>query len=332
MEIGIIGSGVIGLTSALALLDAGYSVTILARDLPGDDSSMKWASPWAGAGILPHPDSKGHDLQTQTFKFYWALAHRDPTSGVQVVDVTEYFDDRMDDSTIWYKQIVPKYRRLPPKDLPANAKIGFKYQSMTINPVVFLPWIKKLLENRGARFIRAEIKSIDEAQSILQAKVIVNASGLGSFELAHDNEVIAVRGQTMLVESDSHEMVMFQGSHYTYQIPRMYSGGVIIGGVSQLGNLDPKADPKTRQDILRRISLITDDQSKPVDLDQRVMKDLVGFRPHRQGGYRLGREGDVIHAYGFNTLGYTYSYGVALKVQELVKSALDEKCALRGNL
>lgn len=38
----------------------------------------------ACAGILPYPDSKGHDLQTETFKFYWELAHRDPTSGVQV--------------------------------------------------------------------------------------------------------------------------------------------------------------------------------------------------------------------------------------------------------
>jgi glycine/D-amino acid oxidase-like deaminating enzyme len=46
MEVGIIGSGIIGLTSALALIEAGYSVTIIARDLPGDDSSQQWASPW----------------------------------------------------------------------------------------------------------------------------------------------------------------------------------------------------------------------------------------------------------------------------------------------
>ncbi|KAF5261680.1 hypothetical protein FOXYS1_7629 [Fusarium oxysporum] len=332
MEVGIIGSGIIGLTSALALVEAGYSVTIVARDLPGDDSSQQWASPWAGAGILPHPDYKGHDLQTESFKFYWALAHRDPTSGVQVVDVTEYYDDRDDDSTIWYKRMAPKYRRLPSKDLPANAKIGFKYQSMTVNPAVFLPWIKAVLDKKGVRFIRTEVKTIEEARSILQIKRIVNASGLGAFHLVNDNKVVAVRGQTMLVESDSQEMVMFQGSHYTYQIPRMYSGGVIVGGVSQPGNMDQKVDPEVRSDILRRMKLIINDQYQGVDLDKHVMKDLVGFRPSREGGYRLERKDDVIHAYGFNTLGYTYSYGVALKVRDLVTSATIEEAAVRSKL
>ncbi|KAF5574333.1 FAD dependent oxidoreductase [Fusarium pseudocircinatum] len=46
MEVVIIGSGIIGIKSALALVEAGYSVTIVARDLPGDDSSQQWASPW----------------------------------------------------------------------------------------------------------------------------------------------------------------------------------------------------------------------------------------------------------------------------------------------
>jgi Glycine/D-amino acid oxidases (deaminating) len=45
MDVTILGAGVIGLLSALALTDAGYKVTIVARDLPGDES-QDWASPW----------------------------------------------------------------------------------------------------------------------------------------------------------------------------------------------------------------------------------------------------------------------------------------------
>ncbi|KAJ6172603.1 hypothetical protein N7470_001670, partial [Penicillium chermesinum] len=107
---------VIGLLSALTLVDAGYKVTIVARDLPGDEN-QDWASPWAGAGILPSPDVGGESLQTESFKYFWALAHRDPTSGVQVIKTTEYYDDRDDDSTIWYKHIVPRYRKIPPEQI-----------------------------------------------------------------------------------------------------------------------------------------------------------------------------------------------------------------------
>lgn len=38
----------------------------------------------AGVSIYPHPDAGGHSLQAENFKYFWALAYRDPTSGVQV--------------------------------------------------------------------------------------------------------------------------------------------------------------------------------------------------------------------------------------------------------
>ncbi|KAL4798475.1 hypothetical protein BDV19DRAFT_357049 [Aspergillus venezuelensis] len=45
MDVTIIGSGVIGLLFALVLNEARYKVTIIARDLPGDEN-QNWASPW----------------------------------------------------------------------------------------------------------------------------------------------------------------------------------------------------------------------------------------------------------------------------------------------
>lgn len=238
-----------------------------------------------------------------------------------MVNVTEYYDDRSDDSTIWYKQVVPKYRRLPSEDLPPGAEVGFTYQSMTVNPEVFLPWIKTRLDEKGVHFIQREVPSISEAQSILRTSLIVNASGMGARDLASDRGSFPVRGQIMLIEGSSDEMVIFQGSHYTYQIPRMYSGGVIVGGVAQKGNLAHGVDPELRGDILRRVNLITRGRYENVDLDKHVMRDLVGFRPSREGGFRLEKEGNVVHAYGFGSLGYTYCYGVALKVRELVRVA-----------
>ena len=44
-RVGIAGAGIVGLTSALLLADAGYKVTVVARNLPGD-TSTQWSSPW----------------------------------------------------------------------------------------------------------------------------------------------------------------------------------------------------------------------------------------------------------------------------------------------
>lgn len=44
-DIGVVGAGIIGLSCALRLSEAGYKVSVLARDLPGDDTTT-WASPW----------------------------------------------------------------------------------------------------------------------------------------------------------------------------------------------------------------------------------------------------------------------------------------------
>ncbi|KAJ5232955.1 hypothetical protein N7468_005911 [Penicillium chermesinum] len=319
MEVGIIGSGVIGLLSALTLVDAGYKVTIVARDLPGDEN-QDWASPWAGAGILPSPDVGGESLQTESFKYFWALAHRDPTSGVQVIKTTEYYDDRDDDSTIWYKHIVPRYRKIPPSKLLDGAQLGIEYTSMSINPTAFLPWIKKELEAKGVVFIRKTLTSIDEAKGITRAQIIVHASGLGAFQLANDKAVEAVRGQTMLVDTDFDELQMNQGSHFTYVIPRMFTQGAIIGGVSQPGAQGREVDVRLRSDILNRVRKLTKGKLDQVSLEKDLQRDIVAFRPGRKGGYRLEVEGNTVHAYGFGGLGYTLSYGVAGKVRELVDS------------
>ncbi|KNG83520.1 hypothetical protein ANOM_007755 [Aspergillus nomiae NRRL 13137] len=330
-HIGIIGSGIIGLLSALTLTDAGYKETIVARDLPGDES-QDWASPWAGVSIFPHPDAGGNSLQTENFKYFWALAHRDPTSGVQVIKATEHYDDREDDSTIWYKTVVPHYRLIPKDKLPKGVKLGFTYTSMTINPAFLLPWIQTQLKARGVTFLRKTLTSIQEAKRITGAEYIVHASGLGAYMLADDKNVEAIRGQTMFVKTDFNELKMHQGSHYTYVIPRMFTNGAIIGGISQPGSLDRNVDEALRADILKRVKMLTDGGLRSVDLENDVQKDIVAFRPGRKGGYRLEAEGDIVHAYGFAGLGYIFSYGVALKVRKLVDSVVEKNRLPRSHL
>ncbi|KGO64610.1 D-amino-acid oxidase [Penicillium italicum] len=319
-RVGIIGAGIIGLTSALLLVDAGYDVIIVARDLPGDETT-DWASPWAGALLAPHPDTGFDELQEYSIKKYLELVDQGPRCGIKKLNITEYYDDREDDSTIWYKSMFPDFTSLQSTDLPSGATIGFTYSGLVVDPSMFLPWITQKLIDRGVKFVRGNVGSLKEMKNLSQASIVVNASGLGAGELASDDSSISVRGQTMLLQTQLNfdRAILRQGSQYTYVIPRA-SGGVILGGVSQPGNFAVDPDMALRTDILNRVNNMTAGEFGWVDIDKDVSKNIVGFRPARKGGIRVEREGNIVHAYGAGGLGYVYSWGMANRVVSLVEN------------
>lgn len=211
---------------------------------------------------------------------------------------------------------MPDYKVITSSALPPKIKLGTTYTTLAINPLVFLPWLKEKLIAKGVKFIRAKVKNIEEASSITKSKVIVNASGVGARFLAGDEAVVPVRGQTMFVKTDFSQLVMLEGSEYTYVIPQTGSGGVIIGGIKS-DRLDAEVDVSLKSDILRRVNRLTKGAFEGIDLN--TVTDVLGFRPGRKGGLRVEREGDVIHAYGVEGAGYIYSFGVAEKVKQLLE-------------
>lgn len=45
-DVVVVGAGIVGLACSLFLADKGYSVVVVARDFPGDDTTA-FASPWS---------------------------------------------------------------------------------------------------------------------------------------------------------------------------------------------------------------------------------------------------------------------------------------------
>jgi glycine/D-amino acid oxidase-like deaminating enzyme len=119
----------------------------------------------------------------------------------------------------------------------------------------------------------------------------------------------------MFVKTDFHELVMFEGSEYTYVIPRAGSGGVVMGGIKS-DRRDAAVDPDMKVDILRRVNKATKGAFETLDLEN--VTDIIGFRPGRKTGIRVEREGNVVHAYGVEGAGYIYSFGVAERVAQLI--------------
>lgn len=236
--------------------------------------------------------------------------------------ITEYYDDRPTDARVWYASAVPNFQRIPASELPSGVAIGYTFDGLVINPNDYLPYLAKKLKDRGVKFIHRELHSLKELKDLTDASIIVNASGAGASSLANDPSAIRVRGQTMFIKCDASfltQAIIRQGSEYTYVIPRASDGGVILGGFRQPDNFDIGPDLSLRADILKRVNEMTGGRFEWVDLDRDVARNIVGFRPGRTGGMRVEREGDVVHAYGVDGLGYVYAHGIAGRVRELAK-------------
>lgn len=68
-------AGIIGLQVALALQNAGYTVTIVAQYFPGDEDPRLYTSPWAGAHWRSHADPEDKEQQSWDRETYeqWML-------------------------------------------------------------------------------------------------------------------------------------------------------------------------------------------------------------------------------------------------------------------
>ena len=250
-----ISAGVIGLTSAIRLLEANYDVTIVARDLPGD-LAIEYASPWAGAHFRPLPvtnaaEALEQNLIRKTYSEFEKLASSDPSSSVKIVPGIEYFDSPSKAYTDLKEEAGfctwPEFRVLAQDELPGKGagpiKWGATYRSWVLNSPVYLSWLQRQVELRGGRVIRHNLSAIPEAVFIaskqlkkpqLEFAAVVNASGIGFGDPAS----FPSRGQFLLISNPCDATVSYQtadGEAFVI-IPRPLSGGTLIGGTKEVNS------------------------------------------------------------------------------------------------
>lgn len=157
-------------------------------------------------------------------------------------------------------------------------------------------------------------------------------------------------GQTVLTNFTAATQTVTKQSRdgsWSFIIPRFFDGGTVVGGTKQPGNWTVEPDIATREKLLSEGGKIAGMAmgSKGASNDVKVIADIVGRRPMREGGMRIeverpraagssGRGGEVpiVHAYGAGGRGFEISWGVAEEVADLVKSVLVKDGGLRAKL
>lgn len=295
----VVGAGVVGLTCAVRLLEAGHRVDVVARDLPLETTSVVAAALWYPYRALPQ--DRVTAWARTAYDAFAALAH-DPATGVVLRVGTEVFAERQPDP--WWQDAVPALDR--ETSLPAGYADGWTFVSPVVEMPVHLHWLAGRVEQLGGTLTRLSLSALPAVDGL-----VVNASGLGARLLGEDPTVTPVRGQVLLVEQVGLDRWWLDSAAPTYVVPR--ERDVVVGGTADEGEWSRTPDPVTARAVLDRAVRLV-----PELAGARVLGHRVGLRPARPR-VRLERVGDVIHCYGHGGAGVTVSWGCADEVVRMAR-------------
>lgn len=193
----------IGLSTALHIqqhLTSSQSILLVARDFPSN-SSVNYASPWAGAHYRPVPGSSPQALREtnqaqRTYEFFKRLAADQPAAGIEFIQGVEHLEapppeylDRQSVQNVYSH--LDGFRALTPAELPDGVKWGVQYRTYVVNSPVYCAYMLRKFILKGGTTKQYTLVNLQEAFTLAgNVKTVVNCSGLG-FE---DPKSFVIRG------------------------------------------------------------------------------------------------------------------------------------------
>lgn len=306
----VVGAGVIGLSAAVRLAEAGYDAHVLARDLPAETTSAV-----AGALWLPYrasPPERVAAWARATFSELVAIHERDGDAGVLLREGVLLH--RVAAARPAWADAVTGLAMLQAVTDPAPGyAAGWQLRVPLVDMARYLPWLVTRLEAAGGTVTRMPLPSLPNRG------VVVDATGVSARAMAHDDAVVPVRGQVVLVENPHLSRWLVdeteRDGELTYVLPR--TDTVVIGGTAVEGDWDPLPRPDVAAKILERATALV-----PELRGARVLRHRVGLRPARPAvrlETEIVGEATVVHCYGHGGSGVTLSWGCADDVLAAVR-------------
>ncbi|KOG29535.1 amino acid oxidase [Streptomyces viridochromogenes] len=311
-KIVIVGGGVTGLTTGVALLEAGWPVHLVAAEIPGPTS--------VAAGAMWGP----YMVEPWTKVRRWSLVSLDvfrelsgaPVTGVRMVSGVEAARNSV--SAPEWSTLLPDFRECSPGELPAGFVGGFRFTVPLIDMPLYLQYLLERFRGAGGTVRRQFVGSLDE---IDDGSVIVNCAGLGAGKLAADDGVRPIRGQHVVVKNPGITEFFSEDTGPSSDLVCIYPHGetVILGGTAIDGEASLQEDPVAARAIVERCAAVEPRLAKAP-----VVASRVGARPTRS---EVRVEADsrsdgvpVLHNYGHGGSGVTLSWGCAREIVGMLPS------------
>ena len=270
-RVAVIGCGSPGLTTARQLQRRGFDVTIYAMTVPPDTTSnMSLAgftpttalvsnerrTPAWDAQFLRAAEISYRQLQlmvSQNYGVYWIDSYNatdNPTPGQGGGG-----GGRGGGGAAFDEDLLPEYLRpnrnrevLGPGEHPFRTKYAVRTPALSIEPSIYLDALVRDFLMFGGKIVIRKFDTPRDLMSLTEP-VIVNCTGLGSFTLFDDKELVPIKGQltVMVPQTEVHYRASGRtpsGGNATMN-PR--SDGIVVGNLQDPGNWSLEVDEGVRQ-------------------------------------------------------------------------------------
>ncbi|AEW96514.1 MULTISPECIES: FAD-dependent oxidoreductase [Streptomycetaceae] len=307
----VLGAGIVGLTSAIRLTEAGARVRIWSPDPSAATTSAVAGALWEPYRIEPR--DRVEAWARDTLAVLTSLA-AGPATGVRLVEGTQALDGPAAPLPYWTGH-VPGVRRAAPEELPPGVPAAFRARLPLIDMPTHLGHLLRRFTATGGTVERRAAGSLTEAAR--HAPLVVNCTGLAARELVPDPRVRPVRGRTVVVANPGVTEWFVDaddGAEAVYLFPQPY--GLLLGGTAEEDAWDTAPDPRATAAVVARCARIV-----PAVATAPVLAERTGLRPWRDA-VRLEAETlpdgtRCVHNYGHGGAGVTVAWGCAAEVVRL---------------
>jgi glycine/D-amino acid oxidase-like deaminating enzyme len=245
--VAVLGSGVVGLSTARLAQEAGFPVTIYTAALPPDTTSNIAGGQFHPFGLFRDDavTAEWKDQFARALDYSWRRYQIMVGDDYGIRWLPTYVETDSPDAKV-IATFPPINRMLTPSEHPFPWASALRYDTMYVETGRYLRQMIRDVQIAGGKIVVKRLASPADIAGLAES-IVFNCTGLGSRDLFGDQDLHPARGQLAILEPQPEVRYAFTcGPGYMFPRP----DGIVLGGTFELDQWDTTPEPETISRII----------------------------------------------------------------------------------